>query len=660
MLKDFLYWKFKYPMLVLRSRIYRKVIAYLINKAMSENTERNKIITCDFILEENTSPQDEFELFKYIYNKKDSGFEPYYIINEHSSAYPEIKAEYGDNIIPYSTENHVKFSWQLKNLFKTTKFICGGFQVMHALNFGITDAVKKSPYVYSFFTQHGVNFFKNNFITQATYSQFLFDKIMISNEFEKELFISKGCYEEENLVPNGLFRWDLLSADNAKSEKSIFIYFTHRRYLRHISDITESVYVQTITGLLKDPRFTKLVKDYGYTVKVALHHTVLSVCGSDVLDGIHILEDAEIAAAKRDSAILITDYSSMCFEMWFQHKPVIFLNVPDREDCLRYKHKTDLPTPYKDKEDYIFNVVDTVDECIDMLDGYFKTDFEFTESDKEKRDRFFYYNSGFCERFYNYLAATKNDTKTMYQMQLNNYIRFARYPDIYTEGIEYPDNVGRWIVSKKAKIGFHIPHTDKDLAIKLRGGPYLRYKQYEVHLKFYVNGHYVRSAKLFTRKNRGFLLQVPNSWFADKDYIEITICASNVYRRKELKIKGNDGRYLSLKLISMDIIELEPDIPANEQIKSIEEQRRLVALEEKRLRRIQYLEEMIILNPELEEEYRAEIEQINELRAQEMADSSQDDNDEEIYEESDVDSQEKTEEEFHKKKSANGLFDEEN
>ena len=661
MLKDFLYWKFKYPMLVLRSRIYRKVIAYLINKAMAQDTERNKIITCDFILEENTSPQDEFELFKYIYNKKDSGFEPYYIINEHSSAYPEIKAEYGDNIIPYSTENHVKFSWQLKNLFKTTKFICGGFQVMHALNFGITDAVKKSPYVYSFFTQHGVNFFKDNFITQATYSQFLFDKIMISNEFEKELFMRKGCYEEENLVQNGLFRWDLLSADNAKSEKSIFIYFTHRRYLRHISDISESVYVQTITGLLKDPRFTKLVNDYGYTVKVALHHTVLSVCGSEVLDGIHILEDAEIAAAKRDSAILITDYSSMCFEMWFQHKPVIFLNVPDSEDCRRYKHKTDLPTPYKGKEDYIFNVVDTVDECIDMLDGYFKTDFEFTESDKEKRDRFFYYNSGFCERFYNYLVATKNDTKTMYQMQLNNYIRFARYPDIYTEGIEYPDNVGRWIVSRKAKIGFHIPHTDKDIAIKLRGCPYLRYKQYEVHLKFYINGHYMRSAKLFTKKNRGFLFQVPNSWFADKDYIEITICASNVYRRKELKIKGNDGRYLSLKLISMDIIELEPDIPANEQIKAIEEQRRLIALDEKRLRRIQHLEEMIVLNPELEEEYRAEIEQINELRAQEMSDISQDDSEEEIYEESDVDSQERTEEEIHKKKSGrNGLFEEEN
>lgn len=593
MLRNFLYWHIKYPLLVLRSRIYRKTIAYLINKAMSENTERNKVITCDFIIESDTSPQDEFELFKYIYSKKDSCFDPYYIINEHSAAYPEIKAKYGDNIIPYSAENHVRFSLGLKELFKTTKFICGGFQVLHALNMGITDAVKKSPYVYSFFTQHGVNFFKNNFISQSSYSAFLFDKIMISNEFEKELFMDKGCYEEQNLVKNGLFRWDLLSADNAQSEKSIFIYFTHRRYLRHIEDIQDTVYVQTISGLLKDPRFTKLIKDYGYTVKVALHHTVLSVCGTDILDGVQILEDAEIADAKKKSAILITDYSSMCFEMWFQHKPVIFLNIPDTEDCLRYKHKTDLPEPYKDKDEYIFNVVDTIDDCIDMLDGYFKSDFKFTAEDKKKRDRFFYYNSGFCERFYNYLADTRNDIKqNMYSIPLNYYIRFAKYPNIYTEGIEFPDTTGRWIVAKKAKISFDIPHTESDIAIKLRGCPYLRYKQYKIRLKLYVNGHYMRSAKLFTHKNRGFLLTVPNKYFSESDHIDISFKASGVYRRNKLKIRGNDSRYLSLKLISMDIFEIDPEITPQEQIKLIEEQRRVEALEASAMLELRETEEI--------------------------------------------------------------------
>ena len=418
--------------------VYRWVITHAMVNAMQENNERNKVITCDFILEADTSPQDEFALFQYLYEQKNEHFIPYYIINEHCAAYPEIKEKYGDNIIPYSAENLVKFSFRLRDLMKTTKFICGGFQVLHALNIGITDAVKRSPYVYSFFTQHGVNFFKDDFISQASYSSFLFDKIMISNEFERNLFIERGCYEEKNLVKNGLFRWDLLSADNATSQKSIFIYFTHRRYLRNIEDIQDTVYVRTILSLLRNHEFNRLIEENGYTVKVALHHTVLQVCGPDILEGIEILTDEEIADAKKNSALLITDYSSMCFEMWFQHKPVIFLNIPDAEDCIAHHHKTDLPTPYLGKEDYIFNVVDSVEECVDMLGGYFKNNFAFSAEEKKKRDRFFYYNNNFRERFYQYLISTKNDTKTLYHMPVGTFVDFARYPDLNTYAIEMP------------------------------------------------------------------------------------------------------------------------------------------------------------------------------------------------------------------------------
>lgn len=588
---NFIRKKILHPLGVLRSTVFRKLIANMTRKALMKNRERDKIILSDFIMEADTSPQDEFELFKFIYNKKDSEFTPYYIMNEDSPCYPEIRAQYGENIIPYSHRNRIKFSFGLVKLFKTTKYICSGFKVMQSLNMGITEAAKESPYVYSVFTQHGVTFFKDEFITPATYSPFFFDKIMISNDFEKEIFKNRSYCEDKHLFENGLFRWDLLSSEKQKSEKSIFIYFTHRRYLKDIDDVQNSVYVETIAGLLKDPRFIELVAKHGYTLKVALHHTVLSVCGSNILEGVHILEDAEIADAKRDSAILITDYSSMCFEMWFQHKPVIFLNVPDGEDCIEYGHSTDLPAPYLGKEDYIFNVVDTIDDCINMLSDYFDSDFEFSASDKEKRDKFFYYNSDFCQRFYDFIVASKNEKKVLHQMALNQYIQFSTYSDIHTKGITFPDRNGRWITEKKAEIGFHIPHTDKDIAIKLRGSAYLRYKQYEVKLKFYVNGHYMQSAKLSSRKGRGFLFVIPNSWFRGKDYINIEIRVSHVYRRKYLKVKGEDMRYLSFRLTSMDIIEVDPALGAEEQIKLIEDARRDYALEESALTMLSELKE---------------------------------------------------------------------
>ena len=49
----------------LRDSFFRRYIAHEYAMAMQLDTERNKVICCDFIVEADTSPQDEFELFKY-------------------------------------------------------------------------------------------------------------------------------------------------------------------------------------------------------------------------------------------------------------------------------------------------------------------------------------------------------------------------------------------------------------------------------------------------------------------------------------------------------------------------------------------------------------------------------------------------------------------
>lgn len=560
-----------------RDNVFRHVITHENVKAMQLDTERNKVICCDFIVEADTSPQDEFELFKFLYEKNNEHFVPYYIINEKCAAYEEIKSKYGDNIIPYSPEKLVSFAFFMKDLFKTTKFICGGFQVLHSLNIGITDAVKHSPYVYSFFTQHGITFFKDDFISQSSYSSFLFDKLMISNDFEKKIFMERACYTEDNLVKNGLFRWDLLSADNAESEKSIFIYFTHRRYLRNIPDeeLKNTVYVRTIVGFLENPRFKKFVEENGYTLKIALHHSVLQVCGNELLDGVHILEDEEIADAKKKSAILITDYSSMCFEMWFQHKPSIFLNIPDSEDCLKYHHKTDLAEPYVGKEEYIFNIVNTPDECMDKLEDYHRTGFKLKPDEKAKRDKFFYYNGNFRERFYNYLVNMKHDTKTLFHVPINTSIDLARYPDIKTYAIERPTPAGRWIVRKKARVTFYLPEFKNDLALQIYFEPYFYYKQYKFKVRAAVNGHHMLTTEIFRPKNDHLIFNIPRSYVESDGKVEISFKISHVYRRRDLRTgAANDARYLSMRLLNMDIFERDPAFgSAEEQLLSIRAER---------------------------------------------------------------------------------------
>lgn len=542
----------------LTDSIFRRFIAHDYAMAMQLDTERNKVICCDFIVEADTSPQDEFELFKYIYENGREHFEPYYIINEKCASYAEIKAEYGENIIAYSPEKIREFALVLKELFKTVKFICGGFQVLHSLRLGITEAVKRSPYVYSIFTQHGITFFKDDFISQASYSSFLFDKLMISNDFEKQIFMERGCYAEENLIKNGLFRWDLLSADNAEAEKSIFIYFTHRRYLKNIeeSELKNTVYVKTILGLLENPRFKKFVEENGYTLKIALHHSVLQACGSGLLEGVKILEDEEIADAKKNSAILITDYSSMCFEMWFQHKPSIFLNIPDGEDCIKYGHKTDLADPYGPKREYIFNIVDTVEECMDKLEDYHNTGFKLKPDEKAKRDTFFYHNGDFRKRFFEYLVSTKNDVKKLYQMPVNTTVSLARYPEVEIYSVEMPTAEGRWIVRKKAFLRFFVPKWDKGLAIQLYYEPLLVGKQNKIGVKVLANGKAVCEAEITESKKGHLTFDVPAEYIGSDGKLEIGFRISGVYPHNTLDEKfPHDPHCRSLRLIDMDIYE---------------------------------------------------------------------------------------------------------
>ncbi len=539
-------------MKILSDDKFRLLISHMNHHALNINTERNAVIMCDLILEEDTSPQDEFELFKYMCRRSDCAFDPYYIMNGNSPEYDKIKAKYGSRIIPYTKDTHRSFALKLNKLLRRTKFICSGFQVMHALGIGITDAVKKSPYVYSIFTQHGVNFFKDNFISQSAYSSFIFDKIMISNDFEKQLFMDRGCYKEENLIKNGLFRWDLLKAEGAKAEKSIFIYFTHRRYLKGMEDVQDSVYVKTIAGLLKNERFNRLIKEHGYTLKVALHHTVLSVCGKEILDGVQILEDAEIAAAKRNAAILITDYSSMCFEMWFQHKPVIFLNVPDGEICEQYGHKTDLPYPYAGKENYIWGVVDTADECAEKLESYINSDFEFTAHDKEKRDFFFYHNKNFCERFYEYLAANKNAVKDMHRVDFGEKISFSRHSDIYTEGIHFPDSEGRWIVCKNARIKVVLPKP-ADAKITISGMPHPKCEICGIRLSIKSSGRLLSQTELRKAEPTAISFNLPASLILQDGTADLAITAENISSKKEIVDGVNTNSRLSFKLVEMAV-----------------------------------------------------------------------------------------------------------
>ena len=538
-------------------RVYRRLMAEMVRASFRRQGKRDIVITSDLFLEENTSPQDGFELFKYIYTLDGREFEPYYIINKKSSQYRRIKDEYGKHIVGFSAKNRTPAFLRLIWLFRRTKYICSGFLALNALNIDIVQAIKSNPETYYIFTQHGITFFKDDFISVSTYSSFVYDKLMVSNDYEKNIYLSKDCVEEQDIIKNGLFRWDLLTQRSSEPGRTIFIYFTHRRYLKRIPDVEHSVYIQTISGLLRDPRLKELVERYGYTVKVGMHHTAVDLVGPSVLKDVQIISDDDIAEVKRTSDILITDYSSMAFEMWFQRKPAIFLNIPDGEDCILYGSNTDLVHPYRGKEQYLFNIVDSVDDCIALMETYFNNGFTLSEEDNRKVDNFFYYSSDFCQRFYQYLLEQRDQKKALYQVPFNTELGFRSYSNLNTKGITPPTELGRWIFKKKAKVGFYIPQTDKDVSVRIGLSALILEKQNEVSGDIYVNGRKMETVYYRDQEDKELILEIPNSQIRN-NYIEIAFHIGKCYRQNELGATNQDDRRrLSLRLQTLQVIEHE-------------------------------------------------------------------------------------------------------
>ena len=515
---------------------------------MCVNTKRNLLLIADHYIEPMSIPQDGFYFFEYCMSAEQNRYFPYYIMNRKCEIYKEAKKKYGKHIIPYS--NGSKF-FLIKVIFllRRTKIVSEPYQIFHATVPGFAAGLKKSRYLYVLFTQHGVNFFKEKFIRNSSYSAFNFDKIIVSNEIEKKMFVERASYDPKDIVFNGLCRWDHIVTQ--PSNKTIFVFFTHRRYLGKIKNITDCIYFKTITGFITQLNNSAIVKEHGYRIKLALHHSVVARLGYDILSDIDIVKDEEIEAVKSQADILVTDYSSMCFEFWFQRKPVVFLSIHDYDDCISNGSLTDLLFPYKGKEQYLYHICNTAEEAIGEIEHYYKNGFHPDAEEEKLWEDFFTYHSDFCKRYLDYLLSV-NDEKDRYVLPLCQEVFFSKCASFYVDNVDFPNYYGRWTIGKKADIAFYIPETKNDINIRLCCIPNVLEKQPLLEADFFVNGK-KSGSEAFTANKKSYVdLRVPKEIIKD-NFIKITIKFKKIMYRNQLRPGVNDYRYFGVNLISIAV-----------------------------------------------------------------------------------------------------------
>lgn len=228
---------------------------------------------------------------------------------------------------------------------------------------------------------------------------------------EYDYFLENAGYPEGFLQYTGFARYDDL-LDNKRDENFILIMPTWRRYL-HDSFKTQqqneefflkSSYFKHYSELLSNKEFSEFLSLNNIKVKFCLHAEFLRYW--HLFDhsnpNIEFLgKDANIHQLLMDTSLLITDYSSVFFDVAYMGKPTIFYHFDYEE--FRSKHLSEGYFSYE--RDGFGPIATTVDELISCIeynrgDNIFKMQPEF----ENRVSRFFpIRDNRNCERIYNEL-----------------------------------------------------------------------------------------------------------------------------------------------------------------------------------------------------------------------------------------------------------------
>lgn len=386
------------------------VINFLYAKASNCSFfPRHSIVMVDAVHHKDVAPIDNFCFFEYLMSHPSKNISVYYILNEKYQFYNEIKKKYGKHIIPFTNTKSPLFIIRFLLLCFKTRYILDSFDIIFTL-FG--DIFVNSKYIDVIFTQHGVTFFKRHYIRPTVYGQEHMNKVIVSNDFEFDIFRTLGAYNRTNIIKCGLFRWDLLKQTKNTDTKHIFLYFTYRHYLKDTTHIEETNYFKNILAILRSEDLLTIMKENKVVFDIALHHAFWDFLNEDALEKIpfNLVKEEDILKAKNSASLLITDYSSMCFEFMFLNKPVIFYRLDEDEfnnSEKDSKYSKDINTLNK----YIFNVFNNYDSVIKKIKYYIKNSFVLESEYNKKLSLFFYTKKHIRSKIHKYIIRNWNIKK---------------------------------------------------------------------------------------------------------------------------------------------------------------------------------------------------------------------------------------------------------
>ena len=281
--------------------------------------------------------------------------------------------------------------------------------------FSINNLFYNIDYITHISLGHGISYFKSFlYENDSYYGKMRYNKILIP---PSKLLIStakKYGWIEDNIIKINLPRWDKYNENYIENQinsnnKSIFIMFTWRQLKEH--KVISQDYFNNIRNLINNKLLIKAIIDNNITLYFCFHHRLKK----DKLNFNHnknvkYIKENQIANVLSKVSLVITDFSSIIFDMIYRKRPFI-IYIPDVNNNYN-------------KDNYNQNYYTLIKE---MVNGkiYFKN--KFFNLKKVVKKIIFYINNNFkLEKYLEIFYKSFNFKKNNGTISFINYLKHLK------------------------------------------------------------------------------------------------------------------------------------------------------------------------------------------------------------------------------------------
>lgn len=322
----------------------------------------------------------------------------YFILDRNSRQWDSLE-NYRKQVIPFMSFRHI-FYMLIADLYVASDARPHGY-IWEPLPNLISREINRHPI---FFLQHGVtalkrvdHIFGKNGFTPMTY-------FAVTSSEEQKIVTEHFGYDREHTPIVGFARWDALENKADSGDKNILVMPTWRSWLEGKSDefFCSSGYYRTYMSLFQNQELLSFLEETETTLTFYIHPKLREFMKNFHTQSSRIrlipFGEAALNELIMKCSMLVTDYSSVCWDVYYLGKPVLFYQF----DLELYEETNG---SYIDMEKELFG-----DRCIEenqltaLIKEYVRNDFQEKEAYRKMREKAFAFGDrNNCRRTYDYI-----------------------------------------------------------------------------------------------------------------------------------------------------------------------------------------------------------------------------------------------------------------